>query len=158
MRSDTADPVTHMVENPDGTITGRDDCWEACLASYLRAHHFPNLPQEDEVLLQEVALVARGLPDAEGNAETTLPEAEASLRHYGVGYQWTSSYEEALSFPEAIVLVDGTLLTPSQYPASWFGSGGAQANHFIYWLDARHLDGAPDWFMDPLAGKLVQYS
>jgi hypothetical protein len=28
--------VSQLQANPDGTITGRNDCWEARLASYLK--------------------------------------------------------------------------------------------------------------------------
>lgn len=151
---DGSDHVTQLVTNPDGSVNGRDDCWEACLASYLRDHHYAGLPAEDEILLQEVALLARGIPDAEGNAPTTLPEAEASLRRYRVGYRWTGDYLQSLQSLESIVLVDGTLLAPPQYPPSWIGQGGA-SNHFIRWLPARAGD--PSWFMDPLAPADCRY-
>jgi len=36
--------VTQLQANPDGTITGRNDCWEACLASFLEDHPNPSLP------------------------------------------------------------------------------------------------------------------
>lgn len=132
--------------HPDGS--GWDDCWEAALARYgFEAGRFP-AGTTDEQAINAVALAARGQPDTPANPDTTLPEAAASLAHYGLPVEWSADYRMALNAPWAICLVDGTKLEPAQYPSSWFGDPG-QANHFILWLP--NWGGAANWFNDPLA-------
>ena len=146
--------VSQLQANPEGTITGRNDCWEACLASYLKDHHDTHTPTSALDLMHAIRLDATGIPDQEWQPPTTLPEAEKTLLDYHVGFQWTDSFQAALAAPDSICLVDGTKLAPAQYPQSWFGDPG-QANHFIRWLPYQQE--ADNWFMDPLAPAICQY-
>jgi hypothetical protein len=141
--------VSQLHPGPDGALSGWNDCWEACLARYLRERDPRVIDGDDWALIDALSRAARGTPDAPDNPETTLDEAAASLRAYGVAARWTASYQEALQAPWAICLVDGTALQPAQYPADWFGDAAPGANHFILWLP--FWQGSADWFNDPLA-------
>lgn len=149
--------VSQLQTNPDGSVTGRNDCFPASLLRYLREAGKMDMNQPILDQLAQVDEVVRGIPDSEDNPTTDIPEAEEALRHYGVGYRWTTSYLEALAMQTSIVLVNGILLQPAQYPASWF-NGENYPDHFILWLP--YWNGSTQWFNDPLApaGADVQYS
>jgi hypothetical protein len=142
--------VTQLRYDPlTGGIDGRDDCFEAAYARYRFETALPAGVQiPDDTLIDQVALIARGVPDVPTNADTTLPECERVFQHYGTRYLWTTSFDAALASRYAICLVDGTLLQPAQYPAAWFGSAAGRANHFILWLP--NYQGAYNLFDDPL--------
>ncbi len=147
--------VTQLEANPDGTITGRNNCWEACLASELEDHPTHNIPTDARALLKQISLTARGVPDREWQPPTTLAEAAHTLDVYGITYRWTDTYALALEAADSICLVDGTKLAPAQYPAAWFGGEAGQPNHFVRWLPA--INGQDNWFMDPLTQELCRY-
>jgi hypothetical protein len=140
--------VTQMRRNPDGTITGRNDCFEAAYARYLFETLAPaRCPAGDSTLIDEVAQIARGVPDTPWNDPTTLPECERAFAHYRTPFQWTASFQAARAAAFGICLVDGTALRPAQYPANWFSDPG-EANHFVLWLP--YWQGCDGWFDDPL--------
>jgi hypothetical protein len=141
--------VSQLHAGPDGSLSGWNDCWEACLARYLRERDPQVCGRDDWALLDAVSLAARGRHDAQDNAETTLDEAARSLRFYGIEARWTVGYQEALQAPWAICLVDGTALAPAQYPANWFDASAPGPNHFVLWLPFWQDSAA--WFNDPLA-------
>lgn len=141
--------ISQLHPGADGSLSGWNDCWEACLARYLRERDPRVIAGDDWALIDAVSRAARAAPDGPGNAETTLGEAARSLGAYGVAARWTESYQEALAAPWAICLVDGRALAPAQYPASWFGDEGPGGNHFVLWLP--FWQGSADWFDDPLA-------
>ena len=146
--------ISQLRRNPDGTTTGRNDCWEACQASYLRLRALPDLPAGDVALVDAISLVARGVPDTEWNDPTTLPDAERALARYGVPYLWSPDPRALQAAQLSIILVDGAALEPRRYPAAWFDDPH-RGNHFVLWMPPR--DGAANWFMDPLAGAYVTY-
>ena len=116
-----------MRANPDGTTTGREDCFEASYARLLFETYLPaGAGIADDALIDRIALVARGVADTEWNDPTTLPECVQAFQHYGTRYIWTDNYDAALVSRFAICLVDGTPLTPAQYPALWFGNLAGQ--------------------------------
>ncbi|HVA88247.1 MAG TPA: SH3 domain-containing protein [Chloroflexota bacterium] len=141
--------VSQLHPGPGGALSGWNDCWEACLARYLRERGAPVIEGDDWVLIDAVSRAARGAADSPGNGDTSLGEAERSLAAFGITPQWTDSYQEALLTPWAICLVDGRALVPAQYPAEWFGDETPGPNHFVLWLP--RWQGNPDWFNDPLA-------
>jgi hypothetical protein len=151
------DHITQMRTNPDGTVTGRNDCFEASLARYLRetAAGHPGLPESDTELIDAISLDARGIPDQEYQPPTTLPEADRALRRFGISPHYTTDYQDALTQTFAICLVDGTALAPARYPAEWFAGEAGSANHFILWLP--RWNGALSWFDDPLCGADCTY-
>lgn len=138
----------HITQLHPPALSGWADCWEASLARYLRERDPAVIVLDDWNLINQISLVARGVSDNPGNADTTLGEAEVSLAHYGVAGLWTTDFHAVLNAPWSICLVDGTQLAPAQYPASWFPESG-QANHFILWMP-NYL-GSATWFNDPLA-------
>jgi len=140
--------VTQLRHNPNtGGTDGREDCFEAACARYLRETYGGTLPAADVDLIDEISLAARGLPDSPYNQATTVPECERAFIHFGTRHIWTQSYPAALASRYSICLVDGTALQPRRYPPSWFGDPG-QPNHFVLWLP--YWDGADNWFDDPL--------
>jgi len=141
--------VSQLHPGPGGTLSGWNDCWEASLARYLRERNPAVIAGDDWDLIDAVGRAARGIPDLPGNGDTTLGEAALSLTAFGISPRWTTSYQEALLSPWAICLVDGRVLTPAQYPPTWFGGGAPGGNHFILWLP--RWQGTADWFNDPLA-------
>lgn len=147
--------VEQLRRNPDGSITGANDCWEACQVRAGRELGVFPLDGDPLTQIGEVAQVARGFPDNENNPPTNIPECEQALSHYKMNYRWTTSYQEALAMSSSIVLVNGMILSPSQYPASWFG-GENYPDHFILWLP--YYKGQPNWFNDPLASEDCEYS
>jgi hypothetical protein len=140
--------VSQLHPGPGGTLSGWNDCWEACLARYLRERDPAVCAGDDWALIAAIGQVARGMPDTPDNPDTTLADASRSLAAYAVAATWTASYQDALQAPWAICLVDGRLLSPAQYPRDWFGRAGPGANHFILWLP--YCEGSANWFDDPL--------
>ncbi|MDB5077294.1 MAG: hypothetical protein JWO42_3473 [Chloroflexi bacterium] len=140
--------VSQLHPGPGGTLSGWNDCWEACLARYLRERDPAVCKGDDWALIAAISQVARGRPDAPDNPDTTLVDASRSLAAYGVAATWTAGYQDALQAPWAICLVDGPVLSPAQYPADWFGRSAPGGNHFILWLP--FWEGSADWFDDPL--------
>ena len=140
--------VSQLRPGPGGTLSGWNDCWEACLARYLRERDSTVCAGDDWALIDDISRVARGRPDRPDNAETTLADAARSLAVYGVDATWTAGYQDALQSPWSICLVDGRLLRPAQYPPDWFGCSGPGGNHFVLWLP--FWQGSADWFDDPL--------
>jgi len=128
--------------------SGQADCFQASLARYLYEAGAVPSTRDPWDLINEICIVSRGVPDGPHNPDTTLSEADNTLVHYGLPDNWTASYQDALNAPWSICLVNGALLQPAQYPASWFGSAN-WPDHFILWLPA--LNGAANWFNDPLA-------
>lgn len=141
--------VSQLHAGPGGVLSGWNDCWEACLARYLCERDHTLALLGDLALIDRVSRAARGAADAPDNADTSLGDAAASLRAFGLPVHWTASYQDALAAPWAICLVDGTLLAPPQYPAAWFGTPAPGGNHFILWLP--FWQGSANWFDDPLA-------
>jgi hypothetical protein len=141
--------VSQLHAGPGGTLSGWNACWEACLVRYLCERNPSLAAAGDLALIDAVSGVARGTPDCPANADTTLGEAARSLAAYGITAPWTASFQDAWQAPWAICLVDGTLLQPAQYPASWFGAATGQGNHFMLWLP--FWQGSDAWFNDPLA-------
>jgi hypothetical protein len=140
--------VSQLHPGPGGTLSGWNDCWEACLARYLRERNPAVCAGDDWALIDAISRVARGLPDTPSNPDTTLADAARSLVAYEVAATWTAGYQDALQAPWSICLVDGRLLKPAQYPADWFGRSGCGGNHFILWLP--FWQGSANWFDDPL--------
>ena len=140
--------VSQLHPDGDGGLSGWNDCWEACLARYLRERDAAVTAGDDWALIDAVGRAARGTPDGPDNPDTSLGEAGLSLRTYGIPVRWTTSYGDALAAPWAICLVDGRVLAPSLYPPEWF-SPDPGPNHFILWLP--YWQGSADWFDDPLA-------
>ena len=141
--------VSQLHPGPNGTFSGWNDCWEACLARYLRERDPAVVAGDDWALIDAVCRAARGYDDSPNNADTTLGEAARSLHAYGIAPRWTTDYQETLQAPWVICLVDGTALAPAQYPADWFGVRSPGGNHFILWLP--FWQGSACWFNDPLA-------
>ncbi len=126
--------VSQLHPGAGGSLSGWNDCWEACLARYLRERDPAVIAGDDWALIDAVGRAARGTPDRQDNPDTTLGQAARSLLAFGVATRWTDAYQEALQAPWAICLVDGRVLSPAQYPQDWFGRSGPGANHFILWL------------------------
>jgi hypothetical protein len=141
--------VTQLHPGADGGLSGWNDCWEACLARYLRERNPQVTEGDDWELISAVSWAARAAPDAPGNPYTSLDQAARSLHSYGVEGVWTESFAQTSATPWAICLVDGTSLTPAQYPAAWFGDAGPGGDHFILWLP--FWQGSACWFNDPLS-------
>lgn len=140
--------VTQLHPGPGGTLSGWNDCWEACLARYLRERDPAAYQGDDWALIDAISRVARGRPDSPDNPDTTLPDAERSMAAFDVAFTWTAGYQDALQAPWSICLVDGSLLWPAQYPADWFGRAAPGGNHFILWLP--YWQDSAAWFNDPL--------
>jgi hypothetical protein len=147
--------VSQLRRNPDGSVTGANDCWEACQVRAGRELGIFDVNGDPLTQIAEVAQVARGFPDEESNPPTSMPECRQALAHYNMNYRWTTSYQEALAMDASIILVNGIVLRPPQYPAGWFG-GENYPDHFVLWLP--YYDGQANWFNDPLAEDDCTYT
>jgi hypothetical protein len=110
--------------------SGWNDCFPASLDRYLREVGLLSLSSSSAAELLGVALATRGLPDARGNADVTLGQADVALGHYALPVEWTIDWARTWASSFAICLVNGMRLMPAQYPASWFG-GADWPDHFI---------------------------
>ena len=130
--------------------SGWADCFEACLAAYLRARG-ELAALDDAGALAAVSLACRGEPDSPDNPYTTLGQADLGLQHYTVPAHLTYDYRNALVASWSICLVDGTAITKADgskpYPPAWFDYETG-ADHFILWGPA--FTGAFNWIMNPL--------
>lgn len=126
---------------------GWADCFPTALQFYLR--QAGKLPLVDDVLTQmaDVARVVRGFADGPNNPDVNLSQADAAFAHYGVKATWTPSWQDAITSPWAILLVNGARLAPPNYPESWF-AGADWPDHFVVGLP--FWKGDANWFLDPL--------
>lgn len=140
--------------DPAGTIEGASDCFEACLARYLRETGYP-FAGDDAALVAAMRLLASGQPDHAGQGYTTLEQGGHALDALGVAWRWTADLAAARAAPWAILwvrparlrtaapnVVDGRRVY-TDYPLWWLG-GRDDADHFIVQLP----NGA---FNDPLS-------
>ena len=119
-----------FVSQLHGDGSGWNDCFEASLLRYLREVGTVDVAGDVATQLAAVAQLVRGVPDAPGNADTTLGEAEAALQHYGAWVSFVTDWSKVLASPFALCFVNGIELRPSQYPASWFDNANYD-DHFI---------------------------
>jgi hypothetical protein len=140
--------------DPPGRLEGASDCFEACLARYLRESRY-SFAGDDEDLIAYLRQRITGQPDHAGQPGTLLSQASASLPKLGVHYRWTFDLADALAQPWAILWVRAIRLRLSAsvlvsgvpqwvaYSSDWVGPG-VDPDHFIL----RMPDGR---FNDPLA-------
>lgn len=145
--------------NPQ-TLSGQNDCWQACEAAVLLA--FGKLPKtmSQAELLNTVSLATRGTPDQPGNAETNLSEAAAGLTHWSMPVNFTSDWARVIAKAWTIMLVDGVVITKADgskpYPASFF-NGASGPDHFV--VSGPAYQGEYNWILNPLdpLGQWVRY-
>src|SRR5579885_2118780 len=140
--------------DPAGTVEGANDCFEVCLARYLRETGYP-FAGDDAALVGAMRLLATGQPDHAGQGYTTLEQGGRTLDALRVGWRWTADLAAARAAPWAILWVRPARLRTAapnvvegrrvytDYPLWWLG-GRDEADHFILQLP----NGA---FNDPLS-------
>jgi hypothetical protein len=87
--------------DPPGAQEGANDCFEACLARYLREQGYL-FSGDDEALIAYLRQRITGQPDHASQSGTLLSQASAALPKLGVHYRWTFDLWDALACPWAI--------------------------------------------------------
>jgi hypothetical protein len=160
-------PRWHHVTQLHADGSGWNDCGEASIARYLmecdlasfagkpqwdliRRVHDPRDPATIWDLVSQIGQIARGMPDQPGQPPTSVSGMEHALSAYSISWQWVegpAAFDAAYSAYWSICWVDGTVLAPASFPASFFG-GETGYDHLILWLP--RYQGSPTWFNDPL--------
>lgn len=127
-----------------GVVEGANDCFEACLARYLREMSYP-FTGDDAALVGALRLLATGQADRAGQGFTSLQQGRHALDTLAIPWHWSTNLAEARAAAWAILWVRAARLhraTPNMvqgqrvytdYPLSWLG-GGDEADHFILQL------------------------
>lgn len=127
-----------------GAVEGANDCFEACLARYLREMSYP-FTGDDPALVAALRLLATGQADQAGQGFTSLQQGGHALDTLGIPWHWSTNLTEARAAAWAILWVRSARLrrsTPivvqgrsvyTDYPLSWLG-GRDEADHFILQL------------------------
>lgn len=135
-------------------VEGANDCFEACLARYLREMAYPFVG-DDNALVAAMRLLATGQPDHAGQGFTSLQQAGQALDALGIPWRWSGDLAETRAARWAILWVRAARLRTAapnlvegrrvytDYPLWWLGSSD-DADHFILLLPS----GA---FNDPLS-------
>ncbi len=132
--------------NGDGptVVEGANDCYEACLARYLREMGYP-FAGDDAALIATLRLLATGQPDHAGQGFTTLEQGGRTLDALGIAWHWTATLAEARAATWSIAWVRPARLRTAapnvvddrrvytDYPLWWLGARD-DPDHFILWL------------------------
>lgn len=144
----------HHTGDAPGVVEGANDCYEVCLARYLREMGYP-FSGDDAALVGAMRLLATGQPDHAGQGFTSLEQGGHTLDALGIPWRWTSDLAAARASAWVIYWVRPARLrraTPNvvdgrsvytDYPLSWLGSRD-DPDHFILKLPSG-------LFNDPLS-------
>jgi hypothetical protein len=122
-------------------VEGANDCYEACLARYLREMSYP-FAGDDAALVAAMRLLATGQLDHAGQGYTSLEQGGRALDALGIPWRWTTELAVARTAAWAIYWVRPARLrtsTPNvvdgrnvytDYPLWWLGARD-QPDHFI---------------------------
>jgi hypothetical protein len=139
--------VSQLRQNPDGSYAGDDDCGPASCTRYLReaGKLDPTVPSLQQ--FNDCREWINGQPDQEFQSGTGITDLEGWIGHFGIDTFWTTDFTVTKGSAFGIVLINAVpkLVDGSwPYDSSWLGN----AEHWILWL--RELNGAINWFNDPL--------
>lgn len=168
-------PRFHHVTQIHSDGSGWNDCGEASLSRALleydattasrqsnnewdlvRRVHNPSDPATIWDLVSRLGEIARGMADTPGQGFTSSDGLWRILNAFGLGAASTfvdqedgssRAYTAAYNTAMSLCWVDGTVLSPATFPASYFG-GDWGYDHLILWLP--NSGGVDNLFNDPL--------
>jgi len=149
----------HPGDRPD-MVEGANDCYEVCLARYLRERGYP-FAGDDTALVGAMRLLATGQVDHAGQGFTSLEQGGRALDALGIGWRWTADLGVVRAAAWAILwvrparlrtaapnTVDGRTVY-TNYPLWWLGAR-AQPDHFILQLPGGRFNDPLSYWNDGL--------